>query len=166
MPIPERPWTTITIGSTLYDARAPKYQVWWDVLKLLEDNEMQSEAARKLREEADQLTIEEQVELAKHADLSTGFGKMEAAVIYGQLDATGRLTGGFLRRCLKPEDWDKLMAELDDDQSDLDLPDLYTAAMSLRETFDGWFQQRSATMGMPTPEPKTVARKKAPARKR
>lgn len=148
-----RPTTTITIGSGTYTARAPKYQVWLDVVEMLDENDTGNEAMRRLSEEADTLTPAEQRELMEQANAVATFGQLHLAIIYGVQEPTGRRKGGFLRRCLRPEDFDKITAELDDDDSELDVPDLYAAAMTLRETFDGWFQARSETMGMPVPKP-------------
>lgn len=163
--VPERPTTTITLGTGTYTARAPKYQVWWDVVDMLDRSQLASEAARRLTEEADKLGPAEQRELLEQVAVLDNFGHMQRAIIYGVQDETGRIKGGFLRRCLHAEDWQKIAAEVDDDDSDLDLPDLYNAAITLRETFDAWFQARSETMGLPTAQADPKPAKTKPARR-
>lgn len=164
-PVLDRPTSKITIGSRTYSVRAPKYQVWWDVARMLEANELAGEAVRQLADESLQLTPEQQAELVAQIDMMPAFGGMEEAIIYGRVDETGRVQGGFLRRCMNPQDWQQLLADRDDDESDVDLPDLYHAARVLQEEFQPWFEMRSATMGLPTPSTATAAKTKTTRRK-
>lgn len=168
--ISDRPTTEVRIGSRVYTARAPKFQVWWDVLNQIEGSEAAYEAARRLTEEGDTLDPAEQRMLVEQARIASAFDNAAQAVIYGVEDGLGRIRGGFLRRSLRPEDWAEVMAECADDESDLDLPELFEVAFGLRETFDPWFQERSASMGMGVPDaPVRPTRKPAakakPARK-
>lgn len=150
--VPPRPTAEIPIGSRTYHARAPKYQVWWDVARMLEASQIGSEAMQRLREEADTLTEEQTAELLAQIEVTATMGGLEEAIVYGREDGDGRVTGGFLRRCLGKDDWQQILAERDDDDSDLDLPDLVHAAIELRRTFQDWFDARSDTMGLPTPK--------------
>jgi hypothetical protein len=160
--ISDRPTTEVRIGSRVYTARAPKFQVWWDVLSQIEGGEAAYEAARRLSEEADSLEPAEQRALVEQAKIASAFDNAAQAVIYGVEDDYGRVRGGFLRRSLRPEDWAAVMAECADDDSDLDLPELFEVAFGLREAFDPWFQERSASMGMGVPNaPVRPARKAA-----
>lgn len=171
--VPDRPTTTIAIGSRTYEARAPKYQVWWDVLRQLESNDLAGAAAQRLADEGDSLSLAEQRELIEQINLAPAFGGMEAAIIHGEpTEIPGRYKGGFLRRCVSAEDWEHIQDELNDDASDLDLPDLYYAAKQLQEQFQSWFEARSETMGMVPPKTqnrqarRTTAKTAKPARKK
>lgn len=148
---PDRPWTTIQIGNKIYDARAPKFNVWWDVARMVEQSQLGGDAARALDEGGSTLTDDER-QLLLDESVMLGFGQLHIAIIYGAEDETGRVRGGFLRRCLRAEDWADLMMLIDDDDADVDLPDLYAAALSLQKTFGPWFEKRAATMGLPIPE--------------
>lgn len=163
---PQRPTTPIAIGTRTYTARAPKYQVWWDVAKMLEANDLAGLAAQRLAEDGENLSPAEQRELLEQLDAMPAFGGLEEAIIYGRDTGEGRFVGGFLRRCLSREDWGKVLTDLDDDDSDVDLPDLYQAATQLQAIFMPWFEARSQTMNLPTPQ--TLAQKpparNAPAR--
>lgn len=164
-PVLNRPTSEITIGSHTYSVRAPKYQVWWDVARMLEGNALAGEAMRQLTDPSLQLTEEQQAELAAQIDMMPSFGGLEEAIIYGAQDETGRVHGGFLRRCMNAADWQQLLADVDDDESDVDLPDLYQAARVLQEEFQPWFEMRSETMGLPTPKTATAAKKATTRRK-
>lgn len=154
---PDRPWTTIQIGDKIYDARAPKFSVWWDVARMVEQSQSGSEDIRRLEEGEGSLTAEQRQALLDETVMAN-FGQLHIAVIYGAEDDTGHLRGGFLRRCLYKQDWAELMAQIDDDDSDVDLPDLYAAALSLQKTFEPWFTQRAASMGLPVPDQETKAK--------
>lgn len=157
-PVLDRPTSKITIGPHTYPVRAPKYQVWWDVARMLESNALAGEAMRQLTDPSLQLTEQQQAELAAQIDLMPSFGGLEEAIIYGAEDDTGRVHGGFLRRCMNAADWKQLLAAVDDDDSEVDLPDLYHAARVLQEEFQPWFEMRSETMGLPTPKTATAAK--------
>lgn len=160
-PVAVRPTSEITIGSRTYPVRGPKYQVWWDVARMLEANNLAGQAAQRLAEEGDQLSEAEQRELAEQIDAMPAFGALEEAIIYGHEDENGRVHGGFLRRCMSVENWAQLLDDVDDDESDVDLPDLYHAARVLREEFQDWFDRRSQTMGLPTTNSATAKAKSA-----
>lgn len=160
----ERPTALITIGSSTYTARAPKYQVWWDVVRMLEDNRLATEATDTLASGTDGLSPAELRELSERLNLAGEFGEFQHALIYGQPLGQGRFRGGFLRRSLRPDDWNKIITEVDNDDSDLDLPDLYTASMTLQKEFEAWFLERSRTMGLPDPAIAT-AKPKPPQRR-
>jgi hypothetical protein len=163
--VAQRPTTPIAIGARTYTAKAPKYQVWWDVARLLEANDLAGEAVRRLAEEGDNLSLAEQRDLLEQIDAMPAFGGLEEAIIYGRSTEDGRFIGGFLRRCLSPDDWARVIADLDDDDSDVDLPDLYQAATELQSAFQGWFEARSQTMNLPTPKTTTTSPKTSTRRK-
>ena len=146
-----RPTASIAIGSRTYTVRAPKYQVWWEAVHEIDKHEKAIVAAERLRAEGDSLSPEEADALAREADLTALFGQMAVALVYGIEDG-GRLRGGFLRRALQEEAWLQVMAELDDEDSDLDLPDLLVAARTVQQEFMPWFLGRSEVMGLPVPE--------------
>lgn len=171
--VPARPTTEITLAGRTYTARAPKYQVWWDVARMLDATNLGSDAMRRLTEEADSLTEEEIASLAAEVEVMATMGGLEEAIVYGRPDPDDpkRFTGGFLRRALRRDDWTTILAEVDDDDSDLDLPELVHAAVELRRTFQPWFDARSETMGLPVPKvdevgPKAGAKRSGTTRAR
>ncbi len=160
---PSRPTTPIPIGSQTYIARAPKIDVWREVTKMLstidlvrtwDDDDRSADAST----EADYDAL-----LVELADVD----RLESAIVTGVtvVDDDGKpcgIEGGFLRRCLSKEDWAKVRAEWKDDDSDLDLDHLFTAARNLQDAFSDWFQGREAAMGIPSAEVKPPARKPKP----
>lgn len=150
--VPQRPTTTITIGTRTYTARAPKMHVWMDTGFMLERIDKAAQAAERL-EGTEVVPMAERRELQQAIDRSPEPMEIHAVLIDGVVE-DGRLQGGFLRRCLGPEAYVQLAAELDDDDSDLDMPDLYQAAFSLYKEFEPWCVQRAETMGVSAPKAK------------
>jgi hypothetical protein len=163
---PARPTGKITIGGRTYEVRAPKFQVWWDTVRMLEGNELGGAAVERLAEEAEKLTPAEQRELLEQAAYMASFESMQVAVIYGIEDrATGHVRGGFLRQCMTRADWRVLADDIDDPESEVDLPDLYQAALTVQQLFAPWFTARADSMGLPAPQPTANTGRKTTKRK-
>ena len=163
---PARPTGKITIGGRTYEVRAPKFQVWWDTVRMLEGNELGGAAVERLAAEAEKLSPAEQRELLEQASYMASFEAMQVAVIYGIEDpVTGRVRGGFLRQCMTKDDWRVLADDIDDSESEVDLPDLYQAALTVQQLFQPWFTARADGMGLPAPQPTANPRRKTAKRK-
>lgn len=156
--VPSRPTTTITIGDHAYPARAPKMQVWMNTAFLLERLEKAREAQDRL-DSGDPIPVAERKELQAELSLAPSPQEFHEAMIDGRAE-NGRILGGFLRRCLSAEDYAKLAADLDDEDSELDLPDLYQAAFELLSEFEPWFVQRAETMNLASPKSSRTAKAK------
>lgn len=154
--VPKRPTTTITIGSGTYDVRAPKMSIWMDTGFMLERIDKGQAARERLENEA--VPLVEQRDLQQLVDRTPEPEEIHALLIDGRIE-NGRITGGFLRRCLGPDGYARVANELDDDDTELDMPDLYQAAFELYQEFEPWCVARAETMGL-------VAPKASPGRKR
>lgn len=157
--VPTRPTTTIEIGGRTYNARAPKMKIWMDTGFMLERLD-KGDAAQKRLESGEPIGITERRELEKAASAMPEPEEIHELLIDGRL-ADARLHGGFLRRCLPAEDYARLAADLDDEESELDIPDLYDAAFGLYSEFEVWFTQRAEMIGMMAPKAKAGARKRS-----
>lgn len=151
--MPSRPTTTITIAGRSYTARAPKVTVWFDALRMVEAQQIGHKALARLEAERETLSDAEQQELLEAANVSPSMDQLQAALISGSVDfASGRLKGGLLRRSLSAEEYAELEALLDDDDSDVDITDLYDGATQIREAFTQWFEERCSGMGLGVPK--------------
>lgn len=163
--VAERPTTTIKIGSKTYTARAPKFIVYRETVRLLSAVDL----VRDLADVADR-TDDEQAQLEALSGELADQDKLEEAIIYGQpVIENGQqvgLRGGWLRRSLTSDDWAAILAELHDDDSDLDIEHLYTAARHLQEAFGPWFENREAAIGLPSTKAAPPARSSAKPRAR
>lgn len=154
-----RPTTTITIGSRSYTARAPKMQTWMTTAFLLETIDKAREAQERL-DSGELIPAMERKDLLAEVESAASPQDLHAALIDGRVEH-GRVHGGFLRRCLSEADYAQLAADLDDEESELDLPDLYQAAFALLAEFEPWFVQRTELMSMAAPKPSHTKAKSA-----
>lgn len=137
---------------------------WMAMGFLLERIDRAAQAQARL-DSGDLIAAPERRELEQLIADAPDVQEVHELVIDGRYDA-GRLHGGFLRRCLAPEDYERLVVELDDEDSDLDIPELYESAFALFQEFETWGVQRAQAMGLavPKPKPKQAARKRTTTR--
>lgn len=148
----QRPTGEITIGSNTFTARAPKMPLWMDsgfLYQRIDDAERAQERLNKdvILIAAERRRLEQQIQAAPSAQ------EIHQTLIDGYED-DARMRGGFLRVALGPEQYRQLVAELDDPDSDLDLPDVYEAALTLYHEFEPWFIGRAKVMGVAAPNAK------------
>jgi hypothetical protein len=158
-----RPTAKIKIGSGTYVVTAPKMDVWRDTTKLLAF----ADRSQELRA-ADNLSEEELAELETVKVVVGELDRMVSAIITGQngIDEDGEmvLRGGFLRRCLSHEDWQKVKQEWNDHNSGVDADYLLRIARKIQEQFSPWFEERGAALGLPEVDVPAPAKRKTPAK--
>lgn len=133
-----RPTAPIVIGGTEYVALCPKMAVW--------------------------ITAVHQV---NEAVAQAGGNAMAAAktlhdVLVG--DDADPHSVGILVQALEPEDIAALVARLRDRRDELDMDELWYAAIALLTEFEGWVQQRGKEMGINIPKLVPQAKRKQPVR--
>lgn len=154
IPLMARPEATITIGSRVYTARAPKVDVFREVSAMIDHVEYIRELS-----DAEDLSDEEARELEVATVTAKQLNMLTAAAIVGKdiVDEHGTVIareGGFLRRCLSAEDWELVYREWKDDDSDVDHNTLFIAARKLQLAFKDYFLQKEKAAGLPSSEPK------------
>lgn len=163
--VPTRPTTTVTIGVRTYHARAPKMNVWMATGFLLERIDKAHSAQERLNS-GDLIGTADRRVLEEAAATLPALEEIHELLIEGR-SQEGRINGGFLRRCLSVEDYRTLVADLEDDESDTDIPDVYDAAFGLYREFESWFAQRAENMGLSIPKAQAGTRQRsATARRR
>lgn len=154
-PISPRPSVDVQIGTGVYRARAPKLDVWRQTTQMLANVERLNDLT-----ESEQLSDAEKGELDTLLVTLSDLRILEEAILTGVYvrNEGGEvfIQGGFLRRCLTPEDWEAVQKEWRDDQSDLDTDHLFGIAYKIQDAFESWFEERENTMGLPS-SPKVKA---------
>jgi hypothetical protein len=140
---PQRPTGTFTLGSFTCSARGPKMRSWLETANLLERME-RAEAAEKTLREGGITSAYERRDLEKEARESPTTREVHLAVIEGE--------HGFLRKALAPEDFQKVIELIDDDEDELDIPELYEETMRLFIEFAPWYTARADAVGIAVPE--------------
>jgi hypothetical protein len=160
--MPERPTSKVRIGSRTYIARAPKTDIYREAMAMISKIDY-AKALNKAREAGD-LDEQEERELDSLDLELADYDSTVRAIVSGEdvIDSEGRtmLRGGWLRRCLSPQDWQSVRAEWEDDNSEVDSDYLIRVATRLQETFQPWFEAKMSAVGLPAvPKP---ARKRSP----
>lgn len=121
-----RPTDTVVIGGTEYTALCPKMAVWVTAVNAV--NEAAAKAGGNALDAARQLHD----------------------VLVGD-DADPRSTG-ILVQALEPEDVQTLVTRLTDRRDELDMPDLWFAAIEILGLFEDWVQAQGKAMGLKIPK--------------
>lgn len=163
VPVRQRPTAKIRIGSKTYLVRAPKLDAMREVVSMLGKIDLAKELAA-----AEDITPEEEKQFdALVVEVGDSL-KLEEAIITGcpildpQTGEVMGLRGGYLRRCLSPEDWASVQAEWLDDDSDIDRDYLFGVARKLQDAWNAWLIESEAASELP-PVTKPTRARRAPA---
>lgn len=144
--VAERRTVPITIGSRKYTARAPKLKVWLDMATLMEEQQAHEPANRQERRALG----------GAAPDSAEGIDRVRLNLVLMAL----------LRGSLTKADSAAVDRELDDPESDLDVPDLWVASMELVREFAPDLAARAKAMGLKVPAAIAALGEQAPARRK
>jgi hypothetical protein len=165
--IEKRPQGKIKIGSGTYTVTAPKTDVWRETFALLSKVDLARELVADSNLDPEDAAQRDAL-LLELADVD----RLEEAIITGRVEYDGPsgttvgIKGGFLRRALGEQQWEKVRAEWKDDASDLDLDALFKIADIIQDGFGDWYVQRQNITGLPeAPKAQRASARKATARR-
>jgi hypothetical protein len=150
VPTPNRKTTEITIGRETYTAQEPKNNVWKQAHFLLRRNELGKVAGERL-DAGGPLAAGERAALERRVAEIPDEQEIDEILVEGRTLPDGRVVGGFLRCCLTPTDFRKILLELDDQATELDTEHLYEAALKLFVEFEKSFVTRMEAINLRTP---------------
>jgi hypothetical protein len=146
---PARPTGTFTLGPLSVKARGPKMRSWLETANLIERVE-RANAAQAALERGGITSQFERRDLEREVREAPTTRDIHLALIEGE--------HGFLRKALSAEDFDAAIALIADDDSELDIPELYDETMRLFLEFAPFYSARADAVGLSVPDLQARAR--------
>lgn len=140
---PARPTATFRLGPMEVPARGPKMRSWLETAFLLERVE-RADAAQATLDQGGITSQFERRDLEKEVREGPTTRDIHIALIEGER--------GFLRKSLSPTDFEHVILLIDDDDSDMDIPELYEETLRMFLEFAPWYSARADQLGLSVPE--------------